>query len=464
MQKIILLATALAASTALVHAGERTDKKRIKQLKADISYLASDKLEGRRTGAAGEKLAGDYIADRFKKIGLQPMLNSGTYTQKFTFASGKTVKPTAYVKFNGKSLRLNADYFILPFSANAEVSGNVISDLLESENIWLLPVYEHLQDTANAQFNLAGNLRDRTRKAIKGGATGVVYYNNATDSRAFSQELLDIQLQSSAEVLSIPAVVILHSSYNNYVQDNSEIELNIDQEGKQRNGINIAAMINNGAKKNVILGAHFDHLGYGEDGNSAYKGTAKQIHNGADDNASGTAALLALAEDIKLRGNRNYNYIFVAFGAQELGMQGSRQFTVQNPDAVSHTNYMINMDMLGRLNERKQNLTISGVQTAAQWNNVIRSIVLGIKVKLDSTIVTNSDQAVFYHKNVPALHVTTGMHSDYHKPSDDTDKINYEGENEIIRYLLELTSKLEAMPALTFSESKEATKAKPASK
>jgi Zn-dependent M28 family amino/carboxypeptidase len=213
----------------------------------------------------------------------------------------------------------------------------------------------------------------------------------------------------------------------------------------------------------VIVGAHFDHLGYGEDGNSVYKGSTRQIHNGADDNASGTAALLALAEDIKLRGNRMYNYIFVAFGSQEMGMQGSSNFATNNPDAVTHANYMINLDMVGRLNERKQNLTISGVQTASQWGNSFKATLTGIKVKLDSTIVAGSDQATFAGKNVPALNVSTGTHADYHKPTDDTDKVNYEGENDIIKYLLELTGRFDAMPAMTFNPIREA-RHKPASK
>jgi Iap family predicted aminopeptidase len=186
-------------------------------------------------------------------------------------------------------------------------------------------------------------------------------------------------------------------------------------------------MVDNGAAQTIVLGAHFDHLGYGEDHNSLYAGAEPMIHHGADDNASGTAALLTLSKLLKKTGDKKFNYLFIAFSGEELGLYGSKYF-VDNPTIpLSSIKYMINMDMVGRLNESTKAITIGGFGTSPSWGKMIGLKEQGFTIKVDSSGSGPSDHTSFYKKNIPVLFFFTGTHSDYHKPSDLPEKINYSG-------------------------------------
>jgi hypothetical protein len=220
------------------------------------------------------------------------------------------------------------------------------------------------------------------------------------------------------------------------------------------------AYIDNDADKTVIIGAHYDHLGYNEYGGSTYKAeNAKEkpmIHNGADDNASGTAALIELCYLLKQSNFKGNNYLFIAFSGEEEGLLGSNYFT-KNP-TISKTafNYMINMDMLGRLDTAKQSFAISGTGTSPVWSKVMESIqVDSLKIKYTESGTGSSDHTSFYYINVPALHYFTGTHYDYHKPSDDEGKINYKGELSVIKHIYNLIGKLDKEPKLVFTPTKE---------
>src|SRR5690606_29948052 len=147
---------------------------------------------------------------------------------------------------------------------------------------------------------------------------------------------------------------------------------------------NVAAYINNNAPYTVILGAHYDHLGWGEDGNSMYRGKEKMIHNGADDNASGTAGLMQLASRIKSKRLRNYNYLFIHFSAEELGLLGSKAIAKQAGLDSTKIAYMINMDMIGRLNDSTHALTIGGVGTSPTWGELLAKGNKNFKINVDS--------------------------------------------------------------------------------
>jgi len=195
--------------------------------------------------------------------------------------------------------------------------------------------------------------------------------------------------------------------------------------------------LDNGAARTVILGAHYDHLGYGEDNNSMLRTGEKAIHNGADDNASGTAALIELARILKNTKQKNNNYLFIAFSAEELGLNGSKFFTEHPTIDFTKVNYMINMDMVGRLNDSSQVVTIGGYGTSPQWGTLIdpNNKKNPFVIRIDSSGTGPSDHTSFYRKDIPVLFFFTGLHSDYHKPSDDADKINYTGETKIINYI-----------------------------
>lgn len=289
-------------------------------LKDDISYLASDSLQGRKTGTAFELQAADYLQKRMQQIGLQPKGIAGTYFQTFTF------KPKS-------------------------------------------------------------------------------------DPHGEAQ----------------------------YTSGDSTIT-----------GTNVIGFIDNQADKTVIIGAHYDHLGMGGEGSLYTEGEA--VHNGADDNASGVGVLLQLAKKLKdsVMGN---NYLFIAFSGEEMGLLGSNFFTKNPTIDLKKANYMINMDMVGRLNEEKT-LSISGTGTTPSWNQVLNATNPGFKLVLSESGVGPSDHTSFYLQDIPVLHFFTGQHEDYHKPGDDFEKLNYEGMQLIGVYILNIITELDDDKKLAFRTTK----------
>jgi len=216
-------------------------------------------------------------------------------------------------------------------------------------------------------------------------------------------------------------------------------------------GTNVIGYFDNKADQTIIVGAHYDHLGMGGEGSLYREGEA--IHNGADDNASGVAVLLHLADSLGKSKLNNYNYLFIAFSGEEMGLLGSNYF-VKNPTFdLSKSNYMINMDMVGRLRE-DNTLSVSGTGTAPIWNQVLNSTNPGFKLVLKESGVGPSDHTSFYLQDIPVLHFFTGQHEDYHKPSDDSDKLNYEGMEKISNYIIDVIEELNNTPKLTFKKTK----------
>ena len=224
--------------------------------------------------------------------------------------------------------------------------------------------------------------------------------------------------------------------------------------GESRTGKNVVGYIDNGAEQTVIIGAHYDHLGMGMPGSSLYAGDPA-IHNGADDNASGVSALLYLAEYLKNSKAKHNNYLFIAFSAEELGLVGSKKY-VENPTIDLKTvNYMLNMDMVGRLNEEKV-LAVNGAGTSPVWKDALSKInVDGIKVKTSDSGIGPSDQTSFYLVDIPVLHFFTGQHSDYHKPSDDSELINYEGLYDVAQFMAQLIENLDNDSKIAFTKTKD---------
>jgi hypothetical protein len=217
-------------------------------------------------------------------------------------------------------------------------------------------------------------------------------------------------------------------------------------------GRNVVGFIDHGAETTVVIGAHYDHLGYGAHG-SLHSGEPA-IHNGADDNASGIAVMLQLAEKLK-SGPKGNNYLFIAFSGEERGLWGSNYFTKEPTLQLENVNYLINMDMVGRLNEEKT-LAINGTGTSPAWNDALEPLANGrFKLVLSESGVGPSDHTSFYLKDIPVLHFFTGQHDDYHKPSDDADKVNYEGMLQIGTYISALISNLDSQGKLEFTKTKE---------
>lgn len=223
--------------------------------------------------------------------------------------------------------------------------------------------------------------------------------------------------------------------------------------GDQLVGKNVVAYLDNGAANTVVIGAHYDHLGMGSFG-SRHTGSPA-IHNGADDNASGIAALLKIAAHLKQGKAKGNNYLFIGFSGEEMGLFGSKKY-VENPTIdLSKVNYMVNMDMVGRLNQEKV-LAISGVGTSPTFSKVIQEVqVGGIQAKTSDSGVGPSDHTSFYLKNIPVLHFFTGQHNDYHKPEDDAALLNFKGLNLVSNYIMAIIEKLDAKEKLAFAKTKD---------
>lgn len=220
-------------------------------------------------------------------------------------------------------------------------------------------------------------------------------------------------------------------------------------------GRNVIGFLDNGKSTTVVIGAHYDHLGYGDSG--SLNGGEKAIHNGADDNASGVTGLLYLAEALKKGKFRNNNYLFIAFSGEEKGLLGSN-FFINNPTIEkSSMNYMINMDMIGRLSRDKK-LLVGGTGTSPFIEpalDAIKSTTLSIKK--EQTGSGSSDHMSFYLADIPVISFFTGQHQDYHKPTDDVELINYSGMQEVAEYIYFTIGALDKKGKLPFTKTQDPT-------
>lgn len=219
---------------------------------------------------------------------------------------------------------------------------------------------------------------------------------------------------------------------------------------------NVIGYLDNGAKYTIVIGAHYDHLGLGLGGNSLDPNPENKIHNGADDNASGTAGVLELARYFASNGvKENHNFLFICFSGEEEGLLGSKHFTNNPTIVINDISCMINMDMVGRLNDSTKKIIISGVGTSPSWGPILnKQLNNSVKYKADSAGMGPSDHASFYLKNIPALHFYTGTHTDYHKPSDDAHKINNMGEALVLNLIIDILNEVDKEEKMSFTPTK----------
>ena len=240
-------------------------------------------------------------------------------------------------------------------------------------------------------------------------------------------------------------------SFKPKTDPHQEVKYTVKDGDSTISGINVIAFLDNKAENTIIIGAHYDHLGYGAEG-SLYRGETKEIHNGADDNASGVAVLLNLAEKLKTA-NKGNNYLFMAFSGEEMGLLGSNYFTKNPTIDLTKANYMLNMDMVGRL-KQDSTLAVYGVGTSPILKQVVKANNSKFKIIENESGVGPSDHTSFYNSDIPVLHFFTGQHEDYHKPSDDTEKLNFEGMETISTYIFDIISDLDDNGKLPFRKTK----------
>lgn len=236
-----------------------------------------------------------------------------------------------------------------------------------------------------------------------------------------------------------------------------EVKFDVNGDGTIT-GNNVIGFLDNKAENTIIIGAHYDHLGFGGEG-SLYRDSIKAIHNGADDNASGVAVLLNLAAKLKNK-NTNNNYLFMAFSGEEMGLLGSNYF-VKNPTIdTKKVSYMINMDMVGRM-KKDSSLAVYGTGTSPIFKQTLKSHNDNFKLIQQESGVGPSDHTSFYLADIPVLHFFTGQHEDYHKPGDDSEKLNYEGMHLISDYIFNIISDLDDNGKLTFRKTKNESESTP---
>jgi hypothetical protein len=326
--------------------------------------------------------------------------------------------------------------------------------------VWMYDLAPDIRkNEKNPHFDVAAFVDSKIIEIGKKGAIGLILYNTSDKADGLSYDA-----KGKKGLYKIPVLYLSQEVAKKTIKkkdDIYEIDYNLELSEKKRIGTNVLGYINNNAAYTVVIGAHYDHLGFGEDKNSLHSGKQKMVHNGADDNASGVAALLELARFLS-KGNMKQsfakqNYLFIAFSGEELGLYGSKYFTENPTIPLSNINYMINMDMVGRMNDSTKAFTIGGFGTSPTWQKLLTSGLTtdSVVVKLDSSGTGPSDHTSFYRKDIPVLFFFTGTHSDYHKPSDDAQKINYWGQQKILKTIASIIAKTDTLPKLVFQKTRE---------
>ena len=448
------------------------------ELQKHVKYLASDELEGRRVGSKGANAAADYIANELKTYGLKPLGDKGTYFQNFDFVSGIKLDKinTLAVTISGKSegLTPEKDYRPLGFSSSESYSGGVvfvgygISDTSKKYNdyagidvkgkaVMLLrnaPPSDSLRD-----FGMVAALRYKAAKARELGAKAIIVVTGSEDSE--NDDLMKLAYDNASGGAGILAINITRKAADAILKTagttvkalqleinktkspkpvallNVSLQLTVSLKEIIENARNVVGILegNDPSLKDqiIIVGAHYDHLGWGGEG--SLKPDTVAIHHGADDNASGTSGMLELAQWFaSSKAALKRTMVFMAFSGEEEGLLGSGYYVNHPIIPLEKTVVMLNMDMIGRLKGRR--LIVNGVGTSQGFEALVK------KLNTDSMFVLSmtkdgfgaSDQASFYGKKIPVLFFFTDIHSDYHRPSDTWDKLNYPGMELVVRY------------------------------
>lgn len=463
-----------------------------KDIKAHVTYLASDDLKGRFTGSPEERIAGDYIKNQFSAFGLQPLFNRNFF-QEFPFIENVELTGENFLSFiindEKKSLVIKSDYIAAPFSGKGRISAGLIfvgygisAPKLNYDDYEGIDVkgkivvamrYHPEHDSSKSEFDRYSSFRQKASTAKDKGAAGIIFINGYLP-RNDEDRLMELRYDGAAGTKDFSAVQIkrniadeLFKSQNLSLADhqkqidaqkkpasfafqNVKVELATEVKEIAKIARNVAGFLegNDPQLKNefLVIGAHYDHLGIDQYLTaSMYKGAEKLIHNGADDNASGTTGLLELAEKFaSIKNELKRSIIFVAFSGEELGLLGSTYFTNNCPIDLKNIAAMLNMDMVGRLNDEKS-LTVIGAGTSSKWKELLNEKNnYELKLALNDSGSGGSDHQAFTNKNIPVLFFFTGTHSDYHKPSDDADKINTSGEELVTNYVFDIANSIQS--------------------
>ncbi|MGE5061359.1 MAG: M20/M25/M40 family metallo-hydrolase [Betaproteobacteria bacterium] len=445
------------------------------ELRHDVQFLASPELTGRGVDTPGIRLARDYLAAEFARAGLRPGGDDGGFFQPFDVAVGVTVnQPSSLTLDQNASLELNKDWIPLGLSKSDNVEGELVfagygitakengyddyADVNVKSKIVLILRYEPAPTDEKSPFktppeySVHAALRTKANNARDHGAVGMILVDLNNDNEA-QPELLSTRNSLWRGGNSVVAAQLRREVLQKWLDARGvslrDLKDKIDRTGRPGSMAIPGAMaklqitlkedheraenvvgILPGADPNlrdqrVVIGAHYDHLGFGHFGALDRQAEGK-VHPGADDNASGTAVLLDLARRMaKLPVKPDRTIVFAAFSGEELGLYGSRHY-IESSNSTAAIKAMINLDMVGRLRENR--LTVFGARSGENLSDLVtkNARALGLDIT-DSNDVGRSDHMSFYSKKIPVLHFFTGTHGDYHRATDTWDKLNFEG-------------------------------------
>jgi hypothetical protein len=481
-----LLAFALCCG-GIIH-GQTIDQRYLD----DVKHLTAPEMEGRGDGTKGLTLASHLIEQRYKSLGLEPAGN-GSYFQPFSVITGSRMKTDNSLHIqNGSAktaLKLNQDFVPFSFSSSGTASGPVVfagygasaiefgyddyQGLDVKDKIVVVLRYEPSSFAAkhgNTGLTQHSELITKAINARNHGAKAVVIANGSLGHGEedvlmrfgsvhgpvnsgillvqAKNEVLDLWLhtagKSLAEVQNQINTATKPASFS--LPGNLQLTLKVDIETTRATVNNVLAYLPGETDEYVILGAHYDHLGRG-DFDSLAPSQIGQIHPGADDNASGTAGVLELARRLApMKGKLRRGILFASFAGEELGLLGSAEWVKEPTRPLEKAVAMLNMDMIGRIKDDK--VYIGGVGTGSTFQDLLDQAQSKSTFKIDYSAggPASSDHTSFVTKHIPVLFFFSGLHSDYHKPSDTWDKINVEAAVRLLNLVQNVSEKLASAP------------------
>jgi len=447
----------------------------VDDLKETIYYLASDSLKGRQSGEEGNNIAAYYIREKFKNAGLQTLYDDGF--QKFSLVAAAELEDGNSLTVSNRSFEVEKDFLPYAFSANTTVEAGVVfggygiqvnRDSLKWDDFgstdvsgkWIMVLQGDPDlDNPNSPYLEFSSERSKGLTASDKSAAGLILV--AGPKFSTDDKLSDLFFDKNSSRFSIPVIQITREVANEILLgtgetvESLETKINEQQAGlalptnatvkasinvalKEEETQNVVAMLPGTdpllKDQFVVVGAHFDHLGMGGPGSGSRALDTIAVHNGADDNASGVAAVIELAEKFAAEKIHRRSIIFVAFSAEEMGLVGSKAFTNNPAVEMDQIVAMFNFDMVGRLDSTENALSIGGTKTSVETEEILNETNTGFRLAFSPEGIGPSDHASFYLQNIPVIYFSTGAHPDYHTPDDDADRINYEGEQKVVEY------------------------------
>lgn len=482
---LLISSLGLSAQQRPFHAGQTLQH---------IRYLSSEKLAGRYPGTEGDIKAANYIRDRFSVCGLEMMFNNGF--QAFEVITGVSLAEGNLFETENLDAEIEKDYIPLSFSANGSASGQVVfagygivmpgrwDDYtgIDAKGKWVLVLTGDPEpDNPQSEFIAFASDRMKAITARDNGATGLLLVKGP--STEADDKLMPAYYDKNASDAGIPVINITRKLADNLITGRGFTVANLEKElqssmqpfsfeafSEVRATVSLAQ--NKVRTQNVVakfpgidpvlrdeyivIGAHYDHLGMGGTGSGSRMPDNIAAHHGADDNASGVAALIELATAFASgKAQSRRSIIFIAFGAEEMGLVGSKFFVDNLPVPLRQVKAMINLDMIGRLKEEPV-LTVGGTGTAQEFEDLLTQFEAGRIFTLNRQPdgYGPSDHAAFYASSIPVLFITTGPHEDYHTPDDTWEKLNIDGLVAIQEFALDISGHLANLDkAPTFTES-----------